>query len=525
MPALVKLRLVLLCFCAAAAVLIAAGCGGGSSDSSSGGTDPATAMPADAPFYMDFTVRPEGETKANIETLAKDVAGIDDLGELIVTELENSASEEGEEFDFEKEVEPWLGEEGGLFLQEYVEEDFEGVGAAVQVSDEEEARAFIDKQAEGEDEAPKSGSYNGVDFKIEADDGTTIGVFDGLLVAAEDEAIFKAMVDASEGENLADQDTFTSAIENVPDGSAADVFVDIGALIEESGDKIDAETELFLDTVGIEPREATAVASAIPGSDNLEIDVSTNLNGENHASGDASELLGSLPETSVAALASAEFGKGLSEGIDRIDEQGIPGEVPPHQLKKTLKQSGIDLEAIAGSIGDIGAYVTGNSESSLGGALVLTTDSESEAKNTVSNIGLFLRSTGTPGITTISKGASGFSIRSPELGRQPVVVAAKGSRIAIGYGLAPTLAGFEQGGKTLADSPAFKEAVSDLGSTPITAFVDGPAALKLASAMVPPYEDGFKEAKRYLTKIDYVAVGSGASDGLTTAKLIVGVGK
>jgi hypothetical protein len=524
MPALVKLRLVLPVLLAAVAALLIAGCGGGGSDSS-GGTDPASVMPAGAPVYLDFTVRPEGETKTNIEALAKSIAGIDNPGELIIEELEQSASEDGEEFDYEKEVEPWLGEEGGLFLQEYVGEDFEGVGAGIQVSDEGEAQAFLEKQVGSDSEPAKKGSYEGVDFWVEADDGTTIGVFDGLLVAAEDEAIFESMVDASEGESLSEEENFTSAIDNAPDGSAADVFVDIGALIKEAGNEIDSETQLFLDTVGIEPKEATAVASLIPGSDNLEIDLSTDVSGDNPPSGDASELLGSLPATSVGAFASADFGKRFNEGIDQIDEQGIPGQVPPHELKKGLKEAGIDLESIANSIGDVGGYVTGNSESSLGGAVVLATDSDTQAKNTVGNIGLFLRSTGTPGITRITEGASGFSIRSPDLGRQPIVVVAKGSRIAIGYGLAPTLASFQESGQTLSDSPAYKEAVSALGSTPITAYVDGPSALKLASALIPSDDEGFKEAKPYLTKVDYLALGSEASGDLAVAKLIVGVGK
>jgi len=519
MPASVKPRLVLLALLAALAALIATGCGGGGDDSSSG-SDPAAVVPAQAPIYIDFTVRPEGETKTNVEALAKEIAGVDDLGGLIVSELEKSADDEGEEFDYEKEVEPWLGEEGGFFLQEYEEGDFEGYGAAVQTEDEGEASEFVDKQIEAADE----GSYEGVDFKVE-DDETTVGVFDGLLVFAEDEAIFKSMVDASEGKNLAGQETFTSAIGNAPGESAADVFVDIGRLIKEAGNEIDSETQLFLDAVGIEPKEATAVASLVPGSGYVEIDFSTDLSGDNPPSGDASELLGTLPGTSVAAFASAEFGKRFNEGIDQIDENGIPGEVPPHKLKGALKEAGIDLDSIAGSIGDAGAYVTGNSESSLGGALVLTTDSDSQAKNTVSNLGLFLRSTGTPGITKITEGASGFSVRSAELGRQPVVVVAKNSRIAIGYGLAPTLASFQESGQTLSDSPAYQDALSALGDTPIAVFVDGPSALKLASALVPPDEEGFKEAKPYLTKVDYAALGSEASGGLATAKLIVGIGK
>ncbi len=78
---------------------------------------------------------------------------------------------------------------------------------------------------------------------------------------------------------------------------------------------------------------------------------------------------------------------------------------------------------------------------------------------------------------------------------------------------------------TLADSPAYKEAVAALGSTPISGFVDGPAALHLASALVPPGEEGFQMAKPYLTKIDYVAIGAGTSGDLATAKLIAGIGR
>jgi Protein of unknown function (DUF3352) len=519
-PALVKLRLVLSVFIAALAALLVAGCGGGSDSGS--GADPATVVPPSAPIFIDFTVHPEGATKTNIEELAKKLAGVDNLGDLIVTELENSAEGEGEELDFEKEVEPWLGEEGGLFLQEYEGQNFEGYGAAIQAEDEGEAQDFVDKQTEQSDEKVTDGSYEGVDFKVQEDE-TTIGVFDGFVVIAENEAIFKSMVDASEGENLAGESSFSDAMGNVPDESAADVYVDIGGLIEEAGNEIDANTQTFLDSLGIEPKEATAVASLVPNSDNVELDISSNVSGDNPPSGDASELLGSLPGTSVGALASAEFGKRFNEGITKIDEEGIPGQVPPHQLKKAMKQAGIDLEGIANSIGDVGVYVTGNSEKTLAGALVMEAESDTQATNTVSNVGLFLRKAGIPGVTKISEGASGFSIRSPELGRQPVVVVAKGSRIVIGYGLASALSAFQESGKTLADNPGFKEAESALGSTPIAAFVDGPSALNLAQALVPPGEEGFEEAEQYLKKIGYVAIGSEASDGLATAKLIVGV--
>jgi hypothetical protein len=518
----VKFRLVPPALLALLVALLIAGCGGGGGEGE--GTDPATVAPPNTPLFIELTIRPEGEAKANIEGLAQKIAGISDVGGLIVSQLEESATEEGEEFDFEKEVEPWLGKQGAYIYPNYEEGDFNGFAFVAQVTDAGAAEDFVRERSKTAKEEVKTGSYEGVEFEI-GEDGSAVGVVDNLIVLAEDEAIFKEVVSASNGDSLAEESSYTDAVANVPSDSAADVYVDIGGLIRESGNEIDSETQVFLDAVGIEPKQATAVASLIPGSDQLEIDLSTDVSGENPPSGDASEMLGSLPKSSVGALASPEFGKRFSEGIDQLDEGGIPGKVPPHQLKKALKQEGIDLESITSSVGDVGLFVSGNSQRSLGGALVLDAESDQQAKNTVSNLGLFLRASGTPGVTAIGGEASGFSVRSPELGRQPIVVVAKGSRIAVGYGRVPALAALQENGETLAESPAYQEAASALGSTPISGFVDGHAALNLASALIPSGDEGFREAKKYLTKIDYLALGSEESNGLAVVKLIVGVGK
>lgn len=522
MPRSVKLRLVLPALLVALVALFVAGCGGGGQS----GTDLASVAPPKSPLYLEFTVRPEGETKANIDALAKRVAGIDSLGSLIVSELEKSASGNGHPFNYEKEVEPWLGEKAAFIFPEFKEGHFNRYAAVAQVSDPGAAEEFVGKHAEDAHGPLESGSFEGVDFKVE-EDGTTFGAIGNLFVLAKQESIFKEVVTASNGESLADESTYKSAVANVPSGSAADVYLDVGGLIRasEAEGQIDKSTKLFFENAGLKLDEATLAASLIPGADNLEIDISTNAGGESAPSGDASELLGSLPKSSVAAFASAEFGKHFEEGIDQLDENGFPGQVPPHALKKALKEKGIDIESITSSVGNLGLFLTGNSRSSLGGAAVLTTEDPTQAKNTVSNIGVFLRSSGISGVTAINGEASGFSIRSPGLGRNPLVVIAKGSRIAIGYGRVSALAALQESGETLSESPAFKEAASALGSTPISGFVDGPAALRLASALVPPSEEGFREAKKYLSKIDYIAIGAESSGELATIKLIVGVGK
>jgi len=504
----------------AAAALLAAGCGGGESSSS----DPATLAPPKSPLFIEVAVQPEGEVKSNVESLAQSIAGIDDLGGLIVSELESSADSDDEELDYEKEVAPWLGERGGLIFQEYDGEDFTGYGVAIQSTDAGATQDFIDKQAEADDEVPEEGSYEGVDYQTD-EDGDTVGLIGDFLVIAEGAEAFEAMVDASDGESLADVDAFSDTVAAAPSDSFADIFVDVGGLIEQSGGSIDPEAKQFLHSAGIEPADATAVASLIPGSDQIEIDFSSDLSGENPPTGDASALLGTLPGDSVAAFAAAGFGESFGEALDEIDANGIPGEVPPNQFKSTLKEAGIDVEKIAGSVGDLAVFAEGSSESTLAGAAVLLTKGSSEATNTVANIGTLLRATGTPGVTTITGKASGFSIRSADLGPKPLVVAAEGERIAIAYGLpAAKRALATDSGDTLADNAVYEEAVGALGDTPIGAFVDGPAALKLATVLMPPDED-FREAKRYLAKIDYLAIGSGSSGDLTTAKLIAGIGE
>jgi hypothetical protein len=514
-------RPALLAVATTALALLLAACG---SDEGSSGSDPAALAPPRAPLYIEAVLQPEGELKTSVERLVRSIAGVD-LASLVIEELESSANESGEEFDFEQEVAPWLGEKGGMFFQEYDGEDFSAYGVAIETTDAAASQDFIDKRSESGQEEVTDGSYDGVDYKVGGDDGTTVGVIDDFVAIAEDEQTFEAMVDASGGDSLGDAESFTSTFSEATSGSFADVFVDVGGLIDQSGGVVDPEAKQFLDSAGIEPEEATAVASLIPGSNQVEIELTSDLGGESPPSGDASSLLGSLPADSVAAIAAADFGTRFEEALDQIDENGIPGEVPPGKFKSTLKEAGIDVDKIAGSVEDLGVFAEGSSEGSLVGAAVLTTKSSREATNTLSNVGLLLRVSGTPGVTAISGKLSGFSVRSEDLGPKPLVVAASGERIAIAYGLPAATRALAGSGQDLADDPTYKEAVSALGSIPISGFADGPAALRLAASLTADTDDeeDFEGAEPYLEGIEYLAVGTGSSGDLATGKLIAGI--
>ena len=508
---------------AAIAAIAIAGCG--SSDSSS--SDPASFAAPGSLVYVEGKLQPTGSIKSNTDAIAQTIAGVDNLGEFIVEELESSARGDGEPFDFEKEVEPWLGEKAGVAFKGLEDGNLTEPVIAVETTDAEATQEFIDKQSKQGEDPYKDASYEGIDFKVGGSEGNAIGVVGDSLLIAEGEAGFKAAVDASQGESLADEARFDDAFSAASDGSLADAYVDVGGLIDASESGIDPQVQEALKSAGIDPSEATAVASAIPGEDQIEIDLSSDLGGEEAPSGDASELLGSMPAESFAAFSATGFSDQLKEAVDELDAAGIPSQgIPPNQLTSTLKAAGIDLDKIASSLEDAAVFATGSDEANLGGALVLTSSS-GEAAKTVANLGVLLRSSGAPGVTAVSSnGASGFSVRSAELGNKPLVVVAKEKRVALGYGLAPALQGLAgDSGETLADTDAYKEAVSSLGNTPISAFVDGPAALRLAESLVPSSEEGFEEAKPYLKKVSYIALGNGSDGELATATLIAGLEK
>lgn len=518
---MIKTRLALVVPVLASIAIAASSCGGGS-----GSPNLAKFAPPGSLVFVEGKVRPTGTLKSNVDAIAKRVAGVDSLGNLIVSKLEGLARKQGEPVDYAKEIEPWLGERGAFFLPRGGTDGNQEV-IVLESTDAGATQRFVETQSKSSRHPYRRLSYKGIDYVLGGKEGhTAVGVVGGFFLQAESGHSFQEAVDAFQGASLGDEARFQKAFSAAADGSLADGYVDIGGLIKRSKKKMTPEARLFLESVGIDVSEATVVASLVPGSDQLEVDVSSDIGGEQPAPGDASQLLGSLPANSFAALASADFGSRVMEAIDSLDASGIPGKIPPHRLKSGLKEAGIDLEAIVGSLRDVGVFAVGTDRGSLGGAVLFTADNPSRAANTVSNLGLLLSAAHTPGVTPLGGGLSGFSIRSAELGSKPLVIAAKGDRIAIGYGMPAALQALTSaGGATLSGTPDYQAAVASLGGTPISGFVDGPAALRLAEALVPASKTGFQEAKPYLAKVRFLALGAESEGKLAKAKLIVGLAK
>jgi hypothetical protein len=505
---------------AAIAALAIAGCGG-SGSSTSASELAGLASPGSAVF-VEGTLKPTGELKSSADAVAKKVAGVSSLHDFVVSKLESRAKAEGEPLDFASEVEPWLGSRASVAFEQVMGGELSEPLIAAEVTNVKAAQDFVEKRAGGSGEQYKRVTYEGSTFEVGGPEGNAIGTIGEALVLAGGEKEFKAAVDSSNGESLGDESRFQQAMDSAVEGSLADVYVDLGTIFKQSGDQIDPQARALLEGSGIDASEATAVASVIPHSEQIEVDLSSELGGEKAPTGDASQLLGSMPADSVAAFATSGFGEQLEEAFDSLDEEGVPPELKPGELKSSLSQAGIDLDKIAASVQEAAIFVQGSDRSSLGGAMVVTSSS-SEVAEAVASLGTLLRGSGIPGLTAVSGKASGFSVHSPTLGATPIVVVGKGNRVAIGYGLAAALEGITGSGQTLSESASYKAAVTALGKAPIDGFLDGPAALSLAEALVPRSNSEFWEAVPYLKKVSYVGIGRTSSDEVATAKLIAGL--
>jgi hypothetical protein len=517
-----KLLLVSIAALLAVAFAVTA-CGGGSGG---GGGEPAGVVPKSAPVYLEANLAPDGKTSEALNEVAGTVFGIDNVGEFVAEELESAALGEGEKLNFEEEIEPWLGEKAGLYLAGYDGDDFHGVGMALETTDSGEAEEFIEERVEKNDEGAEQSEFEGHTYYEEPDGESVIGMIGDYIVFGETKGDFEEMVEAFEGEGLNESSKFKEAMENAPDEGIGNVYVDIGGLIEETKSVLPPETEAFFDLVGIEPKKATAVATVIPHSEQLEIDVSSNLGKSVPEAGDATDALEALPATATLGFASSEFGKSFSEGLEEFSQQGVPGQIEPGELGEAFQAMGIDVETLGESFGDLSGFVEGTSESNLGGAIVIEAKDATEAKNMVANIGLLLRATNTPGVTAVNGEVSGFSVRVPDLGQTPLVVGSAGEKIVISYGAKAAAQALRGQAKTLGTTPGFEAAKSSLGSTPMSAFVDGGPMLSLVESLLSPEEHAeIAEAKSYLEKIDYLGIGSEAEGDKQTAKLIIGLTK
>lgn len=510
------------------AVLALSACGGSSDDSDS--AELAKFAPADSPVYVEGAVQPSSDVAANIDAISDKIAGVN-LGELIKNQINASG-----DVDFDADVKPWLGENAGVFAQfdpssltdsvgsdslssltadasggeTMNADDEQAFGLVVQTTDTDAAQAFIDKQSKSEGGA-KDGEYEGFSYKVAADDGSTVGIVDDNVVIGSTEDEFKAAVDASKGDNLADTDTFSDLSSHAADGALATVYTANDPYLDamkESGFDLGG----LYSALGINLEGSGTVISLVPEPNEIAVKGYSSASSDLE-SGDPSSVIETFPANSIFATGSGDVGANATKIIDALNKEGIPGVLQPGQVDKFINEASgqIDVKGIVESLDTIAFFVNGVSEPTIGGALVATSSNIEPIESSLKGISSLIALADDASVRPLGGGITGFQVRTNELPGRPIVIGVKDDRLVIAVGMRAARTALTGSGQTLADSDAYKAADESIPGKGLDMFADPANIARLVTNASAGDPDG-KQVANMIRKFQYIAAGSGDGD-------------
>ncbi len=341
--------------------LIAAGCGAGTS---AGGDDPASAVPAKAAFYVDATVRPEGDLREDALAAAGKVLRTSDpqakIDELVEPGVRRDRGPEVRLREGRRALARREGRHLGQLLDRRGRLPRRRRGGDHQ--DEDEAQSAIDRAVKASDKTFSKREYKGVEYQASPD--SAVGIVEGFAVAGT-EPEFKQTVDAAKGDGLDSTDRFKKAMDGLEDDRLGAFYLDFKAVLDaairqdpESAQQIEQAKQLFpVDKIG-------AVAGAfMADGERLAIDATAQIpegalpSGVGSLySGGATPLLAELPGDSWVAFGAPDFGPAL-KGIYQQVAGALGGAAIENQLRQEL---GLDLQQDVFSwIGDVAVFARG----------------------------------------------------------------------------------------------------------------------------------------------------------------------
>jgi hypothetical protein len=519
------IRAALLAIGGTLALAAAGGCGGDDEPASA-----ASLAPPDAPFFVEGTIRPDGDRAEAIVELSSKVAGVDDLDREIVELIDEGLASEGGEQTFAEDVEPWLGEEGAIFVRSLERSAFVGGMAdaayIAEVTDVEAAQAFVDAIPDEVANAPfDERSYDEVDYL--GYDGNAIGLVGDFLVAGT-EASFKAAVDATTGEALADTDEFADTVGDLDDSAIAEMWLDLGTLLDAAAESSDADgAEIDAVRAALGPLLEEPVAMALEATpDTVTLDISAAAGAT--LLGDT-ELLEGLPGRAWVAVATGDAGETVQRAFSSIGSLGAELGDPrldPEAIGDALRaRTGLDLEAdILPWVGDAAFYFAGTDEASVEtGAVVETSDEEASVQTVAAARAAVESAAGREaGPPRLEDADDGFSLVAPtgqgfEVAvRDDVVVAALGGSSPGADTLEPD--------ETLGDSERFSNAVDALGGDhEAAAFLALQDALVVAERGDTDGSPDYDAIRPYTQALDYLMLGTATDDDRNLWRVVLGV--
>lgn len=408
---------------ALAAALVAAGCGGSGSTPTSTGPDPAAVTPAGAALYGQATVRPTGDTKAGVLAAARKVLRVQDPGAALSRLLDGSPSGG---VRFSRDVEPWLGQRVGAFLlMPAAGSHSPDFGVALAIADRgafDTAQARLLKHA-----LTPAGSYRGVAYARERHGAAYFAPVGEFFVGGTLTGL-RAAIDASKGSSLAASSRFKDAVGGVPGDALAFLYADPRAIVA-GARSLRGASAAARQALASYASAGPVVASLTATADQIAVQGSADqrIAGALNGGSGAQVTVGQMPSDAWLALATPPLGPLVRQ---LLETAGVHDQVAAQVRRRT----GLDLDGdLLGPLGGLGLFVRGESPLDIGGGVLLQMTDATAAQRLLTRLeavvaaGLHV----VPQPVAVS-GARGFQVSVPQ-SPQPIVVLAKGDKLAAGY--------------------------------------------------------------------------------------------
>lgn len=501
------------------ACLALPGCGGNAGDA---GADPAAHLPADAAFYFEVVVRPEGDQAEQMKALLGKVLQTGDPGKRVRELVDEALRSDGEDTSYEKDFEPWLGRRVGGAVTGIASDEPDYV-IAFAARDADTAAEKIEQESES-DRSEKA-TYEGTDYWVDKD-GEAAGVAGDVLLVSNSEQQMRKAIDAVEGDSLADADRFKKAIDPLPEDREGLFYVDTKRLIDAAmtsgagGAQLGVIGGLF---GGNLPPTAGALLS---DQDTIAIETigsgptSGPLAALTQGAETSTPLLGDLPGDAWGALAIPDLGRTAQTLVNTVGG-AVGGALLQSQLER---EYGINAEQDVFSwIGDTALYVRGDSLQEIEGAIVISVEDAERARDGITKLVGLAQQQGGPAFSPVDiQGADvAFRASQGELPK-PLIVAVGGERAVIAVGEAAAADGLETPSERLADAEVFGKAKEELDGLEPSMIIDGTVVAELVRAAFAN-EEGFAEVEPYLKTIEVLASGAEKKGDDVRQRLALGV--
>jgi hypothetical protein len=533
-----------------------AGCG---SSGSSG--DPSSLVPVSAPLYAKLAIKPSGGSSGDALTAAKKLTH---LAEPYGSVAQALLSSEAAHVEFKRDVEPWVGDNAGVFITSLdtsklpqssssIQALLEGgltsavssLGAdafgssttqgaiVLETSDVGAARSFLTKRAH--EQQAHSASYRGISYEVSAG-GAAEGIVKDFAVIGS-EAAFKGVVDTSLGGAAI---TSASGYVKPPADAIASAYIQTEALVK-----------AVHGTSGTTSQGISLLSQLFAGSQSASLSVtptsnSISLQGEIHSAAGSAPLFG---QEGAKALGEVPSGAWLAAGVGNVGANlprafallhGVAsfatstvfaslGGPSIEKLFTTLDSPNAKLQQDFGGWATSGAmFVSGTGLFNLQSALVISSDNPSASSAAVGKLAKLMQGAGAEVSNTQVAGADA-AVSVKLQGFPAVIFIANGqgtngqSKFVLGLGQ-QSVQGALAPSSTLSTSPAYSSATSALGGgIEPSLIVEFPTLLGFLEGLGLTQSPGVSNLVPYFKSLGTLSAGATSQGGAQHFRVVLGL--